>query len=94
MIPIAKINDYTRKDVITYKDPGKKCPYCNCYFITNVDLESHIRAIHWKKGNGYDWMDAKEAPDIKRRIAVSGEYIEGPYKYTMKDGKIIRRRIL
>lgn len=53
-----------------------------------------MAAIHWKKGNGYDWMDAKEAPDIKRRIAVSGEYVEGPYKYTMEDGKIIRRRII
>lgn len=90
---MAIIKYYYREGVVTFKEP-KKCPKCNCYFFTNYDLECHMKTHEKPLGNrSGEWIDARDAPDIAKRIAVSGEYVEGPYKYTIVDGKILKKRI-
>lgn len=89
------IIEYRRQGVVAFKKP-RKCPYCNCHFGTNVDLEDHISAIHWKtSGGGWELMPADRAPQIAQRLKVSGEFTDGAYVYRLSgDGSLIFRRRL
>jgi len=90
------IIEYKRASVIMYNEP-KKCPYCNCLFLTNMDYEAHVSFRHWRrsKNDVWEWMPAKDAPHIVQRIKVSGEFTDGVYTYRLSedDALIFRRRI-
>jgi hypothetical protein len=73
-----------------------KCPYCKCVFVSGVDLERHLSAIHWREGrSGWEWMPIEEAPDLGLKLKSTGEFVEGGYIYRLSGDKrtIFRRRV-
>ena len=89
-----KIIFYRAPGVVTYPDPGRKCPFrnCKCHFITNMDLEAHIET-HWRKGEYGDWIFSDEYPELKRELMERGTFSRGGYTYMLSGGgKYITRR--
>ena len=70
-----------------------KCPVCNCYFATKIDLYHH-KKTHFKKtrsGKG-EICPADLFPELKPILKDSREIRLGPYKYVLlKDEKTIYR---
>jgi len=70
-----------------------KCPVCNCYFATKIDLYHH-KKTHWKKtrsGKG-EIAPADLFPELKPILEDYKTIRLGPYVYVLlRDGKTIYR---
>jgi hypothetical protein len=71
-----------------------KCPLCECYFFTKIDLKTHIE-IHWKpsaKETGF-WMPCDGDPYITKRLRNGGKLIINGWRYFLIDNKILFKKL-
>ena len=65
----------------------KKCPGCDTYYFTKIDLEAHIET-HWKftRNRSGEWIHSQINLQLKRRLMLTGRMVEKGYQYTLIHG--------
>jgi len=82
----------------------RKCPYCNCYFFSKVDLKAHVSAIHGMAIDDVPPYNIEE--EASRRVLANYTYkyrpasqgrcelcgnVEDVYEVGLEDGAVIHR---
>jgi hypothetical protein len=71
-----------------------KCPICECYFFTNIDLKTHIET-HWRpsaKDTGF-WMPCDGDPYLTKRLRNGEKLIINGWRYFLIDNKILFKKL-